>query len=168
MWLRKTADFLTMIVSPVAKVFNGIAAAVLAAMMLLTGVDVCLRYIFNQPILGSFEITEFIMPVVITFGFAYCALEKGHVQVDILVSRLPRRGQALMNSIASLVFFFLFALITWQSWLRVKGMMDVGQMSIVLDIPVYPFVLTIAVGSAALCLIVLRDFLFYVSEAFTK
>jgi TRAP-type C4-dicarboxylate transport system permease small subunit len=137
-------------------------------MMILTGVDVCLRYIFNQPIPGSFEITEFIMPILVTFGFAYCALEKGHVQVELLVSRLSKRGQALMNSVASLIFFGLFALITWQSWLRVKGMMHVGQMSIVLDIPVYPFVLTIAVGSAALCLIVLRDFLFYLSEAFTR
>jgi TRAP-type C4-dicarboxylate transport system permease small subunit len=168
MWLRKTADFLTFLASPAAKLLNGIAAAFLVGMMILTGLDVCLRYIFNNPIPGSFEITEFILPIVIAFGFAHCALEKGHVQVELLTSKLARRPQALMNGIACLVFFGLFLLITWQSWIRAKGMIDTGQSSITLGIPVSPFVLALALGSAALCLVVLRDVFSYLSDAVTK
>ena len=168
MWLRKTADFLTILAMPAAKLFNGIAAFFLAAMMILTGVDVCLRYVFNSPVPGSFEMIGFMMPIVIAFGFAYCALEKGNVQVELVTSRLPRRAQAVMNCIASGVALSLFILITWQSWLRAKGMMDVGQTSITLAIPVYPFVLSLVLGCAALCLVVLRDLFSYLSDAVTK
>ena len=168
MWLKKTADFLTILAIPAAKLFNGIAAFFLAAMMILTGVDVCLRYLFNSPIPGSFEMIEFMMPIVIAFGFAHCALQKGNVQVELVTSKLPRRAQAVMGCIASGVFFGLFVLITWQSWIRAKGMMDVGQTSITLAIPVYPFVLCLALGSAALCLVVLRDLFSYLSDAVTK
>jgi TRAP-type C4-dicarboxylate transport system permease small subunit len=168
MWLRKTADFLTVVASPAAKLLNGIAAASLFGIMILTGLDVCFRYIFNSPITGSFEMIEFMLPIVIAFGLAYCALEKGHVQVELVTSKLPRRPQALMNCIACLVFFGLFLLITWQSWIRAKGMMDAGQRSITLDVPVSPFVLALALGSAALCLVVLRDLFSYLSDAVTK
>jgi len=168
MWLRKTADFLTILAGPAAKLLNSVAAVFLGAMMILTGIDVFLRYVLNSPVPGSFELTEFMMPVVITFGFAYCALEKGHVQVELVTSKLPRRTQAVMNGIACLVFFGLFLLITWQSWIRAKGMMDSGQTSITLAIPVFPFVLAVALGSAALCLVVLRDFFSYLSDAVTR
>jgi hypothetical protein len=47
-------------------------------------------------------------------------------------------------------------------------MMDAGQRSITLDVPVSPFVLALALGSAALCLVVLRDLFSYLSDAVTK
>jgi len=168
MWLKKIARILTVIAGPAAKGLNYVAAVVLAAMMVLTGIDVFFRYIFDKPVTGSFEMTEFMMPIIITFGFALCALEKGHVQVELLTMRLSKRAQALANSFASLVFFCLFLLITWQSCVRAKGMFDSGQQSIILYAPIYPFVLAVAVGSAALCLVVLRDFFSYLSEATTK
>lgn len=168
MWLRKTADFLTFIASPAAKVLNIIAAGFLAAMMVLTGVDVFLRYVFNRPVTGSYEMTEFMMPIVIAFGLAYCALEKGHVRVELVTSKLPETAQAVMNVFASLVFIGIFILLTWQTFLRAKGMFDVGQTSIVLYIPVFPFVLAVAIGSAALCLVVLRDLFTYFSDAVNK
>jgi TRAP-type C4-dicarboxylate transport system permease small subunit len=168
MWLRKTADILTYIASPTAKVLNIIAAGFLAAMMVLTGVDVFLRYIFNRPVTGSYEMTEFMMPIVIAFGLAYCAVEKGHVRVELVILRLPERAQVVMHIFANLVFLAVFILITWQTFLRAKGMFDVGQTSIVLYIPVFPFVLAVAIGGAALCLVVLRDLFAYLSQAVRK
>ena len=168
MWLMKTADFLTIIANPAAKVLNGIAAGFLAVMMVLTGVDVLGRYVFNKPVPGSYEMTEFMMPIVIAFGLAFCALEKGHVKVELVTSRLPERTQAVMKTIVCLVFLGIFILVTWQTWLRAKGMIDVGQLSMVLYIPVYPFVLSVAVGCAALCIVILRDVFSYLTEALNR
>jgi TRAP-type C4-dicarboxylate transport system permease small subunit len=168
MLFKKTAEFLTILAIPAAKLLNYIAAGFLACMMILTAIDVFLRYAFDRPVPGSFEMTQFMMPIVIAFGFAYCALEKGHVKVELLTARLPKRAQAIMNSMASLIFLGMFLLISWQSWVRAKGMMDSGQTSLVLYIPVYPFVLAVAVGSAALCLVVMRDLFSYLSEVSGK
>ena len=147
---------------------NFIAAGVLAAMMTLTGVDVTLRYVFSRPIPGSFEITEYMMPIVVALGLAYCAIEKGHVRVDLVVTRLSERAQAIMNSLASFLFLGTFILITWQSVLRAQEMIRFGTTSHNLYIPVAPFVLVVTVGSAVLCLVLLREFIDYLCKAVKK
>ncbi|MBW2030978.1 MAG: TRAP transporter small permease [Deltaproteobacteria bacterium] len=168
MWLKKTAAFFHSLAHPSALVLNYLAATALVFLMILTGIDVTMRYVFNAPIPGSFEITQYVLPVVIAFGMAKCSLENGHVSVELLISRLPGRMRAFMKSIAYLLFTVLYGLITWQSLLRALGMKQTGQTSEVLAIPVYPFVLTVTVGSAVLCLTTIKDFFQYLFEAFKK
>jgi len=150
MWLDKVVHSVS------AKITNGIAAAFLFLLMLLTCSDVILRYLFNKPILGSFELTEFIMAIVVSLSLAKCALQKGHVRVDLVVSRLSKRGQVIMNSIANITFLGLFALITWRIIPRTIQMIEVNQVTLILRIPVPPFVLTVAVGTAVLCIVQLK------------
>lgn len=168
MWLNKANSFLNIITGPTAKGVNFIAAGVLVAMMILTGADVTLRYVLNKPVPGSWEITEYMMPIVVALGLAYCALERGHVRVDLVVSRLSEHAQAVMNSLASLIFLGIFILITWQSVLRAREMIEIGITSHTLYIPVAPFVLVVTVGSAVLCLVLLREFIGYLCQAVKK
>jgi TRAP-type C4-dicarboxylate transport system permease small subunit len=168
MWLEKTASFFNFLAHPLGRILNYIAALVLFFMMILTGVDVMLRYLFNAPITGSFEITQYVLPIVIAFGLAQCALEKGHVSVELVISGLPDRVKAFMNSIAYLLFSILYALIAWQSLLRAVGMKHTGLTTEVLAIPVYPFVLTVTVGCAVLCLATLKDFFQSLSKVFKQ
>jgi TRAP-type C4-dicarboxylate transport system permease small subunit len=140
-----------------SRVAAGLAAGVLAAMMLLTGVDVILRYVFDKPVPGSLELTEFMMVIVIAFGLAYCALQKRHVRIDLVVSRLPRRAQAVMNSIANLAFLGLFVVITWRSFFRMQSMYEGQLTSSVLFIPKFPFMILMIIGCGILCLVTLRD-----------
>jgi len=165
MWLGKTAHFIGIIARPAARGMSAIAAGMLVAMMILTGADVTLRYIFNRPILGSFEITEFMMAITVALGLAYCALQKAHVRSDVVVSRLPQWTQAALNSIASLAFLGLFILITWQSIYRAQAMIDTRLTSSVLYIPKFPFVFVVTAGSALLCLVLLRDLFDYLHQA---
>jgi len=158
MWLSKVAYFISIIASPTARVVNGIAATVLTMMMVLTGADVTLRYLFNWPVPGSWELTQFMMAIVVAFGLAYCALHKGHVRVEIVVSRLPRLAQLIMNSIASFAFLSLFIIITWRTVPRALAFIDPMPTTPVLFIPVFPFMLVTAFGCAVLCLVLLKDF----------
>ncbi len=142
-----------------ARIVNSIAAAVLFLLMLLTCSDVILRYLFNKPIMGSFELTEFMMATIVSFSLANCALQKGHVRVDLVVFMLPKRVQRIMNSIANFAFLGLFALITWRIVPRAMQMIEVNQVALILRIPVAPFVLIVALGTAVLCLVLLKNFL---------
>jgi TRAP-type C4-dicarboxylate transport system permease small subunit len=141
-----------------ARIVNSIAAAFLFILMLLTCSDVILRYLFNKPIMGSFELTEFIMAIIVSFSLANCALQKGHIRVDLVVIMLPKRVQGIMNSIANLAFLVLFALITWRIVPRAMQMIEVNQVALILRIPVAPFVLIVAIGTAVLCLVLLKNF----------
>jgi TRAP-type C4-dicarboxylate transport system permease small subunit len=52
-------------VNLVSRWFNYLGVGVLTIMMLLTVSDVLLRFVFNRPILGTLELTEYMMvPVV--------------------------------------------------------------------------------------------------------
>lgn len=168
MWLKRTADFFNLLAYPVSRILNYLAALMLVFLMVLTGVDVSFRYLFNAPITGSFEITEYVLPMVIAFGLAHCSLEKGHVSVELVTARLSDRGRAFMDCLAYLLFTVLYGLITWQSLLRAMGMKQTGLTSEVLALPVYPFVLTVTVGCGAICLATLKDFFQSLSEALHK
>ena len=168
MWSTKTANSLNTLYRPIIKVLNGIAMGIVAAMMFLTATDVILRYIFNRPISGAFELIEYMMAILIPFGLAYCALQGGHVSVDLVVSRFSKKSRSILGSITTLLCLGLFLLITWQNVLYIRENFESKLTSAVLLIPVYPFVTAVAIGSAALCLVLVIDFLNYLTEAVGK
>ena len=163
--LQKIGQILTIIVTPVAKWTNYIGAAVLTAMMALTGIDVIGRYFLSSPVPGSFEITELLMAVMISLGLGYCTFERGHVSVDLLTLKLPRRGQAIAGFIAVIAFLVLYLLITWQTVCRVQSFIDKKTITNVLYIPYFPFAIVVVFGFAVLCLVLLRDAVEYLLEA---
>lgn len=168
MWLSKAADSLNKLVYPAARVLHSAGVGILALLMLLTAGDVTLRYVFNRPIVGSFDLTEYMMAIVVSFGLAYCAFFRGHVSVDIIVSRLPQRIQAAIDSITSLLSIILFTLITWQGYVYMKLLFDSGLESTVLLIPRFPFAGLVCLGSAFLTIVLLANFFEFLSQAVRK
>jgi len=141
---------------------------ILSAMMFLTMADVLLRYVFGSPVSGAFEMIEYMMAVVVPFGIAYCAHEKSHVSVDVVFDLLPGGIQVILNCANSLIVLVLFVLFAWQNLIFVKETYQSGITSGVLYIPAYPFVATTALGFAALCLVLLADFLGVLLETVRK
>ncbi|MDP1845721.1 MAG: TRAP transporter small permease [Candidatus Moranbacteria bacterium] len=136
--------------------FNALAGTAVVAMMLLTCADVILR-LFRRPIPGTYEIIGFLGTVAISFSLAYTSLEKGHIAVELLMEKLPRRVQAGVDSVPSLIGAALFALITWQSMAYAADLKQSGEVSVTLTMPIYPFIYGIAAGSALLCLVLLVE-----------
>jgi TRAP-type C4-dicarboxylate transport system permease small subunit len=165
MRLGKLSAALGRVTDPMAKGLNWVAGLFLAAMMVLTGTDVTLRYFLNRPIPGSYEITEYMMPVIVAFGLAFCQLEKEHVQVDLFTSLLPKRLQRLCKIGAHLLMATVYGVIAWQTSVRARELMVSGQYSEVLYIPIYPFVWVVCAGCAVFSLVALKAFLDLVSEA---
>lgn len=168
MWLRKTTKALNKAAREVSVVLHSVGVGVLAVMMLLTAADVILRYVFNRPILGSFELTEYMMAIVVAFTLAYCYVVKEHVAVDLVVSRFSQRTQAIIDTITSLVGFGIFCVITWQCVLQTIILLNSGLTSAVLSIPAFPFVAVVALGSAVLSLAILASFFEFLSKAVSE
>ncbi len=62
-----TGTFLGRIFYPVSRTMSNIGMVVLLMLMLLITADVLLRYLFNRPILGTFDIVELMLGIVIFF-----------------------------------------------------------------------------------------------------
>ncbi len=141
------------------KVLVGIAAGILTAMMFLITIDVVLRYIFNSPITGSFEIVEFMMAILVSFSMVYCAYKNSHVSVDIVFDLLPARPRSLVAKVGSLITLVFIFLIAWQNILYVVETFGQRLTSSILYIPTYPFVIAVALGFWSLFLATLIEFI---------
>jgi TRAP-type C4-dicarboxylate transport system permease small subunit len=138
--------------------FNAVSCLAIVVMMLLTCADVVLR-LFGHPILGTYEMIGFLGSIVVSFSMAYTSLEKGHVSVEILVERLPGRLQMVIDTIGSFISTVLFGLISWQSAIYALDLKHSGEVSMTLQMPIYPFLLGMAVGCAMLSLVLVVEML---------
>lgn len=133
-----------------------IAGVAVMIMMLLTCADVVLR-LFGHPIPGTYELIGFLGAILISFSMAYTSIERSHIAVEILVERLPRRVQSVLEGIVSLISCVLFGIITRQCQIYTLDLKQSGEISLTLGLPVYPVVAGIALGCSFLCLVLLFD-----------
>jgi TRAP-type C4-dicarboxylate transport system permease small subunit len=131
-----------------------IGMATILPLMLLTFADVMLRGFFNKPIPGTFELSQYILAVVILLGAAYTQQVKGHVGVNFITARLSRRSRAICEIVTTLLSLFIIAVLFWQGW--VEGINE-KAVSDQLRIPQYPFRVLVAVGGFLLWLELLID-----------
>ena len=135
-----------------------VSSVVLFLLMLLTTADVVLRKLANQSILGTVELTEFLLIILIFFIMAQTEIMGNHVKVDLVMVRFGRRTQNVVDTLTQLAGFVLVALITWSSFFYAGKMRAAGEVSQDLWIPVYPFVYVVAVGCLVYCLVLLINF----------
>ena len=138
---------------------NWAGGIILTAMMFLVTGDVLGRYLFNLPIQGTTEVTEFMMVGLLYFTLAHTQADKSHIRVDMFVSRLPPRTQLFFETITYLLGLFLFVLITWQGTLSAIKAWQVGETTFgVILFPLFPAKVLIPIGSFLFSLRLLLDF----------
>lgn len=134
-----------------------LGAVALFMMMLLTAADVAGRYLFNKPILGAFELTEFLVLILIFSFLAHTQAEKTHVSVDLLVSRLSKKWQTALNIFNHAACLVLMGLFVWMTTLRAMELKEYAEASSNLGIPKFPFAYFVVIGFAVLGLEYIRD-----------
>ncbi len=134
-----------------------LGAIALLFMMLLTSVDVIGRNFFNKPILGAYELTEFMVLILIFSFIGYTQANKSHVSVDLFMIFFPEKVRAFIELFNHLVCLAMMALITWMGIDKVMDLMEAGESSPNLAIPSYPFAIFMVLGCAVMCVEYIRD-----------
>jgi TRAP-type C4-dicarboxylate transport system permease small subunit len=124
-------------------------------LMVLTTADVVGRGFFDKPIAGTFELSEYMLAVIILLGAAYTQQVKGHVAVDFLTIKFNRKTQLMCQVLTLLLSLFIVAIVTWQGFLL--GMEETGVTD-QLRIPRAPFKMLVGVGGVLLWIQILLDF----------
>jgi len=173
MWLDKTAHILERVVDPISRWLNIVAVSVLMVMIFFVTADVFLRYGFSRPIESSYEAVELMMVFVFAFGIAYTQRQKGHVSVDMLVSRFNARTQAVVDSIVYFLSLGFLSILTWQALVRARvvwlvGDVSVGKITGIAHVSFAPFNYMVALACAALSLVLLAEFFISLAKAVRK
>jgi len=140
-WVAKAADL-----------FNWVAAAAVAGMMVLTCLDIVLR-LFRHPIPGTYEMVGFLGAVFAAFSLGYTSVNRGHIAVDFLVQKLSPRTQNWVDGVNALICSIFFGFLARQCLVYAADLKSFGEVSMTLQMPIYPFVYGIAAGCFLLTLV---------------
>jgi len=156
------------ILNRIVKIAGMASTVLLGIMMMLTVVDVVLRYVFDRPIMGGMEMTEYLMVCVGTLGLAWCALQGAHIRVDLVVSKFPQKAQKFIDSTNYLLLIAVSGIIASQTFMRAGTVRELGVTSAMLDIPQYPFVLVASFSYLLLFLTSIMLFIHAMSSLISK
>lgn len=141
-----------------------ISAAVMAIIGIPVVVDVFTRLIFSVSILGVTDISEVLMAVMAFAVLAYVQTHDQHIAVDIIRGRLRPTNRALLDVYTWSVCFGICVVLTWAIFYITMDLRRAGQVTPVLNLPIWPVYLFSVVGILVLALAFLRDLLKAVSE----
>jgi TRAP-type C4-dicarboxylate transport system permease small subunit len=139
--------------------FKMVASASLLAIMLLTCLDVSMRYFFGRPIAGTYDLVSLLGAVLASFAMPFTMLQKGHVAVEILVQSLSRGKQLIIETVTHILGILLFLVLVWQSIALARDMKAAGEVTPTLLVPFYPILYCMAICFLALCLAILVNLL---------
>jgi TRAP-type transport system small permease protein len=128
-------------------VANVLSLVALVAMTVTTVIEVGVRYLFNRPLPGALELSELFMVFLVFGAFAVTELRNGHVDIDVLVAKLPPRGRALSETFAALLSAAFWGAITWRTALHAENVWGAGETTPNLGLPIGPFVWVAVIGT---------------------
>lgn len=149
-------------------ILSKLGCVALFAMMCLTVVDVVGRYVFNSPILGAFEITSFLVSILVYSFLGFAQSQKSHVTVDILVNTFSEKAQSIVKLFNYTAGLFIMVLISWKGFEKAIESMESGDSPMNLSVPIHPFVFFLAFGCGIMCIEFLRDILKTIIKLKTK
>lgn len=139
----------------VASFISGVSLFVL---MLLVCLDTFLRYIFNNPISGVFEVSCILLMVVVFFPVSRLQAHKKHIVVSVVYSLLPAKTQKVISVVTSILAFAIFFAMTWKggefAWQAIQ--MKEYTPGIV-EVPLWPGKMVVPLSAGFLCIRVVAD-----------
>lgn len=110
-------------------------AVILFAMMVLTFVNVFMRYIFRQPISGAFEIMSYMMGLLVFLSLVLVAARADHVRISVLDGFLPVWLRRLRAVLFNLIMAAICAGLGWRLWLYGERLSSWGDRTQMYHLP---------------------------------
>ena len=145
--MRKITDGFEKMLSLAIRMTTALGALVILGIALLGTTDVLSTRILNQSIPGVIKLSEAGLVLALFLGLAVAARNRGHIQIDILITHLGPRARRFCDATGYFFAAVFFAMWTWQ-----MGHMAAKSWSIresatgLLSFPLYPVKFIIFLG----------------------
>ncbi|MGB0866251.1 MAG: TRAP transporter small permease [Granulosicoccaceae bacterium] len=132
---------------------SDIGAVVLFALMILTCVDVLGRYLFNSPLNGGTELTEFALAIIVFSAIPIITLTGGNVVVELIDFKFSAKSAVVAKRVLDFIWAAVFSGIAYGVWKLGARAIKRSEVSEYLHIPVgyilYFAVFCLALGAVA-------------------
>ena len=126
----------------IALTFGRAAAAIgLVCLLVLSAAvlsDAFMRSVFNAPIFGLSDLSEIVTPVIVASCFPLALHNLQNITIRFLGRALPLRAGLIVELIGQTVALVILAGIAWQLGRYTAGLIEYGQYTWLLRIPVWP------------------------------
>lgn len=120
-----------------SRVLHGIASIALVAMMLVVVADVFLRFVFNVPVRGAYDMVSICLLVMVFFGIGPVIVSRREILIDLLDQTLPAPVLKALMLIAAIGTLAVFLFLAWSMVDPARDAYRYGDRSLELDIPVW-------------------------------
>jgi TRAP-type transport system small permease protein len=114
-----------------------LAATALIVMMGVTVADVVMRYGFNRPIRGSYDLVEVLLVVFVFHGMSTAFLHRRNIVIDLVDSVVPPRVAAILTRIADCLSIIAIGLFAFAMLGPALQAYDYGDRKLELQLPIH-------------------------------
>ena len=140
MYLRLLFSNFEKFVTACSKWVNYVACLALAVMVVIVVADIIGNKLFKTPVPGGIELVSYFSVIAISFAIAETQLAHGHIEVEMLVTRLPKTAQKIIATFVYLLSITLFIILCIRSFKYGTALQASGEVSMTMALPFYPFV----------------------------
>ena len=121
-----------------------IGGMILVAMAVMTVVSVVGRAFFSHPILGDVELVQLGCAVVVASFLPYTQFRRANIIVDFFTTGASARTQHLMDTLGTLLYTLVLALVSWRVAVGGIDIKAAGESSMLMDLPLWiPYLLMV-------------------------
>ena len=144
----KIRDRLLVFADRLQRIQLWLAAAALVILMMVTVADVFLRYLFNKPVRGSYDLVESMLLVFVFNGMAAGFFGRRNIVIDLIDSAVGRRGTAVLIRIADVLSVVCLGLLAWAMLGPAVQAYDYGDRKLELHLPIFVLWIVALLGLA--------------------
>ena len=134
-----------------------LSCGAVAFIMLSISTDVVTRRFLGLPIGWVVEISEILLPALVFLSAAWILKREGHTTMDVVVNMLSPRGQALLNTVTSIIGVIICLVLVWYGAKVTWNHFQRGVYSLmILELPTFPRYAVISTGCFLLSIQFLR------------
>ncbi|UPQ90293.1 TRAP transporter small permease [Vibrio sinaloensis] len=114
---------------------GSLAALSLFLMMVITFVDVTARNLLNAPILGSTEMIEVLLAIMVFMAFPLVSWQEENICVDLLDNYFPSKWVSLRQIIINLICACSLILVAATNWKLAGRSLEYEEVTEILELP---------------------------------
>ena len=136
-------------------------------MVVVTCADVLGAKLFTTPVPGSTEIISLVQVAAIVFAMAGTQRHKGHISVEMFVTKMTTRVRSIIKAVTSLLGLILFSLLIIEGFRLGNRYLEAGEVTATVQIPYYPFAYAFSLALVPVAIMLLVDFIEVIKKANT-
>ena len=142
-----------------------LAMIALVIMMGSTCVDVVLRFLFNRPIRGAYDIVEACLLVFVFNGMSASFFARKNIVIDLIDSLVPPAVERFLVRLSDVVSVLLLVLVSWAMVSPALQAYGYGDRKLELGLPLWVLWIFAIVGLVGTLLAALRPLFFAKAES---